>query len=233
VSNASTDERRAFDVTVGPIEPEPDEEDRKFYGIVLGEVINLLDEMPLSRIQVRIKSIDGLDLEAWARVASPMAGLQHGAYFIPSLGDQVLVAFEHGNLRSPYVIGSVHDAVHLPPVASPLAQIRAIRTPFGNQLVFSELTGEVALQTMPTLPYAMPMPPSPFGPYHSIHMSPAGIQITSPTSIQLQVQGTTVSITPAGVVITAPAVSVIATGDASVQSLGNLALQGAVVRINS
>ena len=233
MTRASTEDRARPTFDIGPVEPEPDEEDRRFYGIVLGQVINLLDPMTLGRVQVRISSIDGLDLQAWARVASPMAGVLHGTYFVPSVSDQVLVAFENGNLKSPYIIGSVHDAAHPPPVPTPLAQIRAIRTLTGNQLVFNDLAGIAALQSSPTAPEVLPTPPSPAGPHQSVFLSPAGIQITSPTSITLSVQGTTISITPAGVVITAPAVSVIAAGDASIESLGNLALLGSLIRINS
>jgi len=67
---------------------------RKMYGVQVGRVINLLDPLTLGRVQVQLPSIDALDLAPWARVAMPMASILCGFYFIPQIGDQVLVAFE-------------------------------------------------------------------------------------------------------------------------------------------
>src|SRR5262245_22573693 len=100
----------------------------KFYGVVVGRVINPLDPMALGRVQVQLPFIDSTDLSPWARVAVPMAGPAHGTYFIPNLGDEVLLAFEHGDLRAPYIIGCLWNAMAPPPLPSPVAQIRMIRT---------------------------------------------------------------------------------------------------------
>ena len=70
-------------------------------------MINLLDPLTLGRVQVQLPFIDALDLSPWARIAVPMAGLGHGHYFIPNLSDEVLVAFEHGDVNAPYIIGSL------------------------------------------------------------------------------------------------------------------------------
>jgi phage baseplate assembly protein gpV len=201
-----------------------EDRDRKIYGVTVGQVINPVDPMAMGRVQVRIPSVDALDLSAWARIAVPMAGLLHGTYFVPQIGDDVLLAFEHGDPNAPYIIGSVHDALHPPPLASPISEVRAIRTISGNQMVFSEFTETVAIQTGPTPPEVLPAPPTPTGPYQTIMMSPAGIQmmtplpvaIVSPTAITLQAGGTTLSVTPAGVVITAPEVSIIGSGTVTV-----------------
>ncbi|MBI1742448.1 hypothetical protein HYR54_05190 [Candidatus Acetothermia bacterium] len=181
----------------------------KFYGVTVGKVINLLDPLTLGRVQVQLPSIDSLDLSPWARVAVPMAGLLHGYYFIPNIGDEVLVAFEHGDVNAPYIIGSLWNALAPPPLPSPVPQIRAIRTIGGNQIVFTELPPSVTIQTGPTPPETMPMPPSPTGPYQTIMMSPAGIQIMSPTPIQIMsmagvqiIVGTNIiNLTPDGITI--------------------------------
>jgi phage baseplate assembly protein gpV len=217
------------------VEEEADDEggDRKIYGVTVGQVINPVDPMTMGRVQVRIPSVDALDLSPWARIAVPMAGILHGTYFVPQIGDEVLLAFEHGDPNAPYIIGSVHNALHPPPLVSPLPEIRAIRTIAGNQIVFSEFTETVAIQTGPTPPEALPAPPTPTGPYQTIIMSPAGIQIMTPTGITMvtpaqvtvQVAGTTFSVTPAGVVITAPVIEMIAAGEVSIT--------GSIVRINS
>ena len=43
----------------------------------------------------------------WARVAMPSGGSKWGHYFLPEVGDQVLLAFEGGNIEKPYVIGCI------------------------------------------------------------------------------------------------------------------------------
>lgn len=100
--------------------------DPKIYGVVVGRVINLLDPLMLGRVQVEIPAIDALDLSPWARVATPAASLASGFYWIPSLEDEVLVAFEQGDINAPYVIGCLWSAIMVPPLPSPLPQIRMI-----------------------------------------------------------------------------------------------------------
>jgi uncharacterized protein involved in type VI secretion and phage assembly len=48
----------------------------------------------------------------WARMAAPGAGKDRGQLMLPIVGDEVLVAFEHGDVQRPYVLGSLwngHD----------------------------------------------------------------------------------------------------------------------------
>jgi len=47
------------------------------------------------------------DTSFWARMASPMAGPNRGIYFLPEIGDEVLIAFEHGDIHYPYMIGAL------------------------------------------------------------------------------------------------------------------------------
>jgi uncharacterized protein involved in type VI secretion and phage assembly len=67
------------------------------------------DPLNLSRVQVRLYSFDGpanQDGPIWARVAVPFAGANRGAFLLPDVGDEVLVAFLHGDPSLPMVIGS-------------------------------------------------------------------------------------------------------------------------------
>lgn len=212
----------------------------KHYGLAVGTVINPLDPMMLGRVQVQLPFIDSLDLQPWARVAVPMAGFMHGTYFIPDLGTEVLVAFEHGDVSCPYIIGCLWNVMQLPPMPSPVPQIRAIRTLTGNQIVFTEVPPSVTIQTGPTPPVAMPAPPSPVGPYQTIMLSPAGIQVMSPTTITLQVGTSSIMITPAGIVLQAGG-SMLAITPADIGALatalnligsGSVLVQGAMVNIN-
>jgi hypothetical protein len=86
---------------------------------------------------------------------------------------------------------------------SPLAQVRAIRTPVGNQIAMREAPPAVMLTTPDMTPSAVGLPP--------------GITLASNTMITLQCGATKLVLSPAGVSITAPAVSVVSTGPVSAQ----------------
>ena len=161
----------------------------KFFGVVTGTVINPLDPMALGRVQVQLPFIDDLDLSPWARVAVPMAGPAHGMYFIPNLGDEVLVAFEQGDRDVPYIIGSLWSAMAPPPLPSPLPQIRLIRTLAGNQIMITEVPPSISIMTATG---------------QTILMSTAGIQITAGSDV--------INMTPDGVTITAPVINLVGTG---------------------
>jgi hypothetical protein len=190
-----------FDELIEKIELSLDKVDQRVNGVVTGMVVSPFDPQMGGRLQVRLPIFN--DLVAWARVAVPMAGLLHGSYFIPNPGDEVLVAFEHGDTNVPYIVGSLWNMVQRPPMPSPVPQIRGIRTPLGNQITFTEVPPTLVLQNGPTPP-VMPAPPAPTGvPYNSVVLGPGGVQIMAPTSISLIVGTNTVTITPAGITIAA------------------------------
>jgi uncharacterized protein involved in type VI secretion and phage assembly len=79
----------------------------RFYGVVIGVVTNNEDPDNMHRVKVRFPWLSD-DVESnWARVAAPMAGKDRGTYFLPEVDDEVLIAFEHGQVDHPYVIGSL------------------------------------------------------------------------------------------------------------------------------
>lgn len=212
----------------------------RFYGVVVGQVLRVDDPLFLGRVQVRLPFIDDLDLAPWARVAVPMAGLTHGHYFIPNFGDEVLIAFEHGDTSIPYVIGSLWNATTArPPLPSPLPQIRAIRTLAGNQLVFTETPPTVTLQSGPTPPVTIPAPPTPAGP-PTIILSPTGIQILFGLNIiNMTPDGITVTGTPnlnltatGTITLTAPNVTINGAVATNVQSGGICNVTASMVKIN-
>lgn len=81
----------------------------------LALVKSVKDPENLNRVQVSILTCDGVsdqEAEVWARVAVPFAGDKRGAFFIPSVGDEVIVVFVNNDSRFPVVVGSLwngHD----------------------------------------------------------------------------------------------------------------------------
>ena len=51
----------------------------------------------------------------WARLITPMAGSGRGMYFLPEVGDEVIVALEHGDINHAYVVGGVWNGQDKPP----------------------------------------------------------------------------------------------------------------------
>lgn len=82
--------------------------ENRIYGVVVGEVVSNYDEGFPGRVCVRIytRGEDSIGLK-WARVAMQSSGSEWGHYFLPEVGDQVLVVFEEGIIDRPYVIGCI------------------------------------------------------------------------------------------------------------------------------
>lgn len=79
----------------------------RVYGVVTGIVTNMDDPDVLGRVKIKFPWLKEDDESRWARVMSFMAGNDRGGVFRPEVGDEVLVLFEHGDMRYPYVIGAV------------------------------------------------------------------------------------------------------------------------------
>ena len=83
----------------------PGDQSGRFYGVVVGVVTNNSDPDNMHRVKVRFPWLSNEVESNWARVATPMAGKDRGVYFLPEVNDEVLVAFEHGRVDHPYVLG--------------------------------------------------------------------------------------------------------------------------------
>jgi uncharacterized protein involved in type VI secretion and phage assembly len=84
----------------------------------LGTVKSVKDPENRNRVQVRVFNTDGVadqDAPVWARVAVPFAGGNRGAFFIPSVGDEVVLVFLSGDPRFPIVIGSLWNGMDSAP----------------------------------------------------------------------------------------------------------------------
>ncbi len=83
----------------------------------LAEVVSVSDVETTGRIDVRVYSydgIDGQDSRIAARVCVPFAGDGRGAFFIPDVGDEVLVAFINGDARQAVVLGALWNGKNQP-----------------------------------------------------------------------------------------------------------------------
>ena len=68
-----------------------------------------------------------------------MAGKDRGAFLMPEVEDEVLVAFEHGDFDHPFIVGFLWNGVDMPPEKT--TKNRIIKTPGGHQLRFEDTDG--------------------------------------------------------------------------------------------
>jgi phage protein D/phage baseplate assembly protein gpV len=122
--------------------PSPNESEQ-FYGVAVAKVTNNSDEESLGRVKVSCSWLSDTDESDWVRCTTPMAGKQMGMYFLPEVGDEVLVAFEHGDLSNPMVIGSLWNPRVPPPATNSDGQdnIRLIKTKSGHTITLDDTRG--------------------------------------------------------------------------------------------
>jgi uncharacterized protein involved in type VI secretion and phage assembly len=121
---------------------------RHIPGVVIGIVVSLDDPDGLGRVKLSFPWMsDGEPLSNWARIAAPMAGAERGMQFMPEIDDEVLVAFDQGDLRFPFVLGFLWNGVDKPPEEEPTR--RVIKTVSGHTLTFDDTEGEekVSIET--------------------------------------------------------------------------------------
>lgn len=89
-----------------------------YYGVYPAVVADNQDPDGQGRVKVRLPwAADAGDAqyEAWARLATMMAGNDRGSFFIPDVDDEVLVAFAGGDPRQPFVVGALWNGQDAPP----------------------------------------------------------------------------------------------------------------------
>jgi uncharacterized protein involved in type VI secretion and phage assembly len=117
-------------------------------GVVVGLVTNNQDPEELGRVKVRFPWLSDSDEGHWARIAVPMAGNLRGFYFLPEVDDEVLVAFEQGDARFPYVVGALWNGKDAPPEKNDDGQnnVRAIKSRSGHVIRLTDKDGDEKIE---------------------------------------------------------------------------------------
>ena len=103
-------------------------------------VTNNTDPDGLGRIKVQYPWSSDTNESYWARVVTFMSGSDFGAFFMPEVEDEVLVAFLNGDVENPVVIGSLWNQNELPPESNSNGDnnIRMIRSRSGHEIKFDD-----------------------------------------------------------------------------------------------
>ncbi|MCK6619954.1 MAG: phage tail protein [Calditrichaceae bacterium] len=122
--------------------------DRTISGVAIAIVTNNQDPEGQARVKVKYPWRDSEDESFWARIATPMAGGERGAYFLPEVGDEVLIAFENGNIDYPYVLGSLWSGSMKPPESNSDGKNnrRLIKSRSGHLIILDDSDGQEKIE---------------------------------------------------------------------------------------
>jgi phage protein D len=89
-------------------------------GTVIATVTQNADPDDLGRVKLKFPWLSNDYETDWSRVVQVGAGPNSGMIFLPEVGDEVLCAFEFGDMRRPYVIGGLHNGKDKPKLGDKL-----------------------------------------------------------------------------------------------------------------
>lgn len=115
-----------------------------YHGVYPAMVTDIVDPDSLGRVQVSFPWLGegGQDVRAWATLCTPYADDEQGLLVLPEVGSQVVVAFEAGNLRRPYILGAAWNGKEtLPHTPEQANNIRLWRSRADSRLEFDDTAG--------------------------------------------------------------------------------------------
>jgi uncharacterized protein involved in type VI secretion and phage assembly len=113
--------------------------------LLAGIVTENKDPKGWGRVRVKFPTLSEDHNSYWARMVQIGAGENRGFDCLPEINDEVLVAFEHGDIHRPYILGGVWNGRDKPPVPvgetighDGTVRLRTFKTRTGHQLQFVE-----------------------------------------------------------------------------------------------
>lgn len=211
--------------------PEPPRDrpgDGALAGVYVATVRDNEDPEGMGRVRLEYPWRETTNESHWSRIAVPMAGDDRGTYFLPEVGDEVLVAFENGDVDYPYVLGALWNGADAPPADNTDGNndVRRITSRSGHQLTFNDDTngGTVVIETAAG---------------HTIELDDSSgsetITIEDTGGNAIAFDGTRGSLSISGATqlsVDAPMIEISSTGNLTIDASGVLTLRGALININ-
>ena len=125
-----------YDLLQGALE----ESQGQVKGVAIGIVTDNKDPEGMGRVKVKFPWVESEGDSHWARISTLMAGKDRGTVFLPEPEDEVLVAFDKGDIRHPYVLGALWNGPDNPPEtnADGKNNIRKIKSRSGHEIIFND-----------------------------------------------------------------------------------------------
>jgi uncharacterized protein involved in type VI secretion and phage assembly len=192
-------------------------------GVAVAIVRDNKDSSGLGRVKVSFPWHSQPQQSYWARVATPMAGKNRGIYFIPEVNDEVLVAFERGDMRFPYVVGSLWNGPDPAPQNNGDGKndVRVIHSRSDHKITIDDGSN--------------PLVQIELADGKRVTLDRNGIEIDDEQGnrITIQSSGGSVSVQAAtSLSLKAPQITIEASGTMTVKAGGTMTVQGSLVSIN-
>lgn len=116
-------------------------QEQAFCGITVGIVTDIKDPDKKNRVKVRLLNrSDSVQETDFIRVMTPMSGKEYGMFFLPEVGDEVLVGFVDGDFSDPYVLGSLWNPKAPAPVTvqDGKNELRTVKSKTAHKLEFND-----------------------------------------------------------------------------------------------
>jgi len=223
---------------------ERDDTAARVSGVVVGVVTNNQDPEKMGRVKVKFPWLNDTDESNWARVATMMAGQDRGTWFLPEVDDEVLVAFEHGDVQFPYVVGSLWNGKDTPPRdnADGKNNERVIKSRAGHELIFGDEDGKEKVEIKTKAGHQLLLDDTSGSEKitvidksgsNKIEIDSAGGTIAFTAQTKISLKATDIEITAdSGLKMKGAQVEITADADLKVQSSAMLTLKGSLVKIN-
>ena len=205
-----------------------DEGDRAAFrvtGVVIGIVTNNKDPEDMGRVKVKFPWLSDSDESTWARVAALMAGKERGFYFLPEVDDEVLVVFEHGDMRFPYVLGALWNGKDKPPAKNDDGKnnVRLIKSRSGHTIRLTDEAGKEKIEIIDKSGNNKLV----------IDTATNTLSVTADKDLKLSAAKGQITLTAQIIMIEAQSkLEIKSSGAADVQASGPMNIKGAVVNIN-
>lgn len=190
----------------------------RVFGVVVGIVTNIDDPDGLGRVKVKFPWLKE-DVEShWSRIMSLMAGNESGCVFRPEVEDEVLVLFEHGDTRYPYVIGALwngQDAMPSERGSDSDNNIRLIKSRSGHIIKLDDTAGSEKIEIIDKKEKNTIV----------IDTSSNKILISADTDIELKASN-------GKILLDATEIEIKSSGSATVEASGDMTIKGSTVNIN-
>ena len=214
-------------------------------GLQIGIVVQLENDPDgQDRILVRIPVIDSEGQGIWTRIASLDAGNDRGAFFMPEIGDEVIVGFINDDPRHPVVLGMLHSSNKPAPISpqddnnekgfttrskmhlsfNDETKTIVINTPAGNSITIDEESMKIEIKDQNE---------------NKISMEKTGITVESQLNIDIKAGAVLTLAGGTSLAISAPSLAVKADADVSIEgavakltSSGITEISGSLVKIN-
>ncbi|NUO83870.1 phage baseplate assembly protein V [candidate division KSB1 bacterium] len=198
---------------------------RRIDGVVIAKVTNNEDPEKMHRVKVEFPWLSEDSESHWARIATLMAGNDRGAYFLPEVGDEVLVAFEHGDIHFPFVVGALWNGVDKPPETNSDGKNnrRLFKSRSGHKIILDDKDGSEKIEIIDKSEKNI----------ITIDTKSNTITLTSDKDIVLQAPKGKISLEAKEINLKSQAATKIEAGAGmDVKATANLVLKGAMVQIN-